>query len=52
MLDLDRPVTVVINGTEKFSGSVKRSAGVAVEEALRRNDRNAVFAAALELDIP
>jgi hypothetical protein len=51
MIDLDKPVKVEINETEKFSGEVKRSASVAVEEALRRNDRNAIFAAVLELDV-
>ncbi len=51
MIDLDKPVRVEINGKEEFSGTVKRSAGVAVEEVLRRNDRNAIFAAVLELDV-
>lgn len=51
MIDLDKPIKVEINGKEKFSGTVKRSASVAVEEALRRNDRNAAFAAVLELDV-
>ncbi|TET32212.1 MAG: hypothetical protein E3J72_20200 [Planctomycetota bacterium] len=51
MLDLDKPIKVEVNGKEKFSGKVKRSAAVAVKEALKRNDRNAVFAAALELNI-
>jgi pimeloyl-ACP methyl ester carboxylesterase len=51
MLDLDTPIKVEINGQEKFSGKVKRSAVTAVKEALRRNDRNAVFAASIEIDI-
>jgi predicted esterase len=52
MLNLDKPIKVEINGKKKFSGTIKRSACVAVEEALKRNDRGAVFAASLELDIP
>ena len=52
MLDLDKPVKIEVNGKQKFSGAVKRSARVAVEEALRRNDRHAVFAGKIELDIP
>ncbi|MBW2993219.1 hypothetical protein KY317_01440 [Candidatus Woesearchaeota archaeon] len=52
MLDLDKPIEIEVNGTKKFSGTVKRSAKVAVEEALRRNDRNAVFAASVEVDAP
>jgi hypothetical protein len=51
MIDLDKTIKVEVNGVEKFSGEVKRSACTAVEEALKRNDRNAVFAASLELDI-
>jgi predicted esterase len=52
MVNLDKPVKVEINGKQKFSGTVKRSACTAVEEALRRNDRGAVYAAYLEFDVP
>lgn len=52
MMDLDKPVKIEINGKNKFSGTVKRSACTAVEEALRRKDRNAVYAASIELDVP
>ena len=52
IVDLDRPVRIVVNGKKQFSGLLKRSAATAVEEALRRNDRHAVFAAAVEVDVP
>ncbi len=52
MLDMDKPLKVQVNGKQKFSGTITRSAGVALEEALRRNDRNAVYAGKIELDVP
>jgi predicted esterase len=52
MLNLDKPLKVEVNGKKKFSGLVKRSPRTAVQEALRRNDRNAVYAASVEVEVP
>lgn len=52
IVDLDRPVKIVVNGKKRFSGLLKRSAATAVEEALRRNDRSAVFSASVDVNAP
>ena len=43
LLDLDRPVVVVCNGQEVFSGTVQRDAGTLLETLVRRGDPNYAF---------
>ena len=52
LVDLDRPVTVTINGAQVFRGSVKRSAVTALEEARHWGDERRIAAARLRLDVP
>ena len=52
LVDLDRPITVTINGAEVFRGAVARSAVTALEEARRLGDERRIYAASLTLDVP
>jgi predicted esterase len=52
LVDLDRPITVTINGVEVHKGLVARSAATALEEARRLGDERRIYAARLTLDVP
>jgi dienelactone hydrolase len=52
LVDLDRPITVTINGTDAFTGIVKRSAVTALDEVRRLGDERRIYAARLTLDVP
>jgi hypothetical protein len=52
LVDLDRPVTVTVNGTQAFKGLLKRSAATALEEARGLGDERRITAARLKLDVP
>ena len=52
LVDLDRPMTVTVNGAQAFQGSVKRSAVTALEEARHWGDERRIAAARLTLDVP
>ena len=51
MVDLDRPVTITVNGRTLHDKKVKRSVDVLIEEARRRGDRSMTFSAFVELKI-
>src|SRR5262249_31760438 len=50
--DLDRPVTVVVNGRTVFEGIAQRSVRTLLEWAARDNDRTMLFAAELPVSVP
>lgn len=45
LVDFKKPVTIKVNGTEKFTGMMAPSFEVALESAVARNDPNMVFTA-------
>jgi hypothetical protein len=47
--DLDRPVTVVVNGRTVFDGIVQRDVRTLLTWAARDNDRTMLFAGALQI---
>jgi hypothetical protein len=49
--DLDRPVTVVVNGRTAFEGSVRKDVRTLVKWAARDNDRTMLFAAELPIEV-
>jgi dienelactone hydrolase len=49
MLDLDRPVTVTLNGKRLFDGKAKRSVDTLIDEARRRRDRAMTFSAFVDV---
>ena len=50
--DLNRPVTVVVNGRTVFDGIVQRDVRTLLKWAARDNDRTMLFAAELPVDVP
>jgi PDZ domain len=50
--DLDRAVTVVVNGRTVFEGMVPKKIGTLLAWAARDNDRTMLFAAELPVDVP
>ena len=52
LVDLDRPVTITVNGTQVFKGMVKRSGVTALEEARYWGDERRIAAARVRLDVP
>jgi len=51
MADLDKPVTVTVNGKKLHDGVVKRSADTLIEEARRRRDPSMTFSAFVDLKV-
>ncbi len=49
MVDLDKPVTVTVNGKKRFDAVAKRSVDVLIDEARRRHDRAMTFSAYLDV---
>ena len=52
LLDLDHPIEIWANGVRVFSGSVRRSIVVALEQAKRLGDEGRVYAAVLSVKMP
>ena len=50
--DLNRPITVVVNGRPAFDGVVQRDLRTLLEWAAVDNDRTMLFAAELHVDVP
>lgn len=51
LLDLDRPVTVLCNGRQVFSGPVERDGHTLLETLVRRGDWNYAFPVRIEIDL-
>jgi len=49
MVDLDKPVTIAVNGKKLHEGVVKRSVDVLIEEARRRRDPSMAFSAYVDV---
>src|SRR5262249_19152679 len=52
IVDLDKPVEVLVNGVKVFSGVVPRSIATALEEARSLGDERRVYAARLRVKVP
>jgi hypothetical protein len=50
--DLDRALTIVVNGRTVFEGTVQKKIGTLLAWAARDNDRTMLFAAELPVDVP
>jgi hypothetical protein len=50
--DLNRPVTVIVNGRMVFEGEVRKDVRTLLKWAARDNDRTMLFAAELPVDVP
>jgi len=50
--DLNRPVTVVVNGKTTFEGAVQRDVKTLLKWAARDNDRTMLFGAELSVEVP
>jgi predicted esterase len=51
MVDLAKPVVIVVNGQERFSGMMKPSLATALESYLRRNDWGLIYPTKVELTV-
>ena len=51
MIDLAKPVVVLVNGWQRFSGKVKPSLATALESCLRRNDWGLIYPIKVELTV-
>jgi hypothetical protein len=51
MTDLDKPVTVTVNGRKAHEGIVRRSVDVLIDEARRRHDFAMTFTAFVDVKI-
>jgi hypothetical protein len=51
LLDLDQPVTVVVNGSEAFSGRVERRLGHMAEDIVRHGDPGRIFPARIVVEL-
>ena len=51
LLDLDKPVTITVNGEEKFNGTVKRSAREIIKSLHQRADPASVATASVTLKL-
>ena len=52
LVDLDQPITVMLNGRRVFSGQLQRSVITALEEARHLNDEGRVYSVRLSLRVP
>ena len=52
VIDFARPVTVIVNGTQAFSGPVRRDGRTLMRWAARDNDRTALYGAELTIAVP
>ena len=51
MIDVAKPVTILVNGKQRFSGKVKPSLATALESYLRRNDWGLIYPMKAELTV-
>jgi len=51
MLDLDKPVTITVNGRKLHDGTVKRSMDVLIDDAHQRRDRSMLFSAFVDVKV-
>jgi hypothetical protein len=51
MVDLDKPVTITVNGKKLHDGVVKRSMDVLIEEAHKRHDSSMLYTAFVDLKL-
>ena len=51
MVDLDKPVTITVNGRKLHDGIVKRSVDVLIDDARRRRDTAMTFSAYVDLKV-
>jgi predicted esterase len=51
MIDLGKPVTILVNGRQRFSGKVKPSLATALESYRRRDDWGLVYPIKIELTV-
>jgi enterochelin esterase-like enzyme len=51
MVDLDKPVTITVNGRKAHDGVLKRSVDTLIDEARRRHDTSMTFSAYVDLKI-
>jgi len=51
MVDLDKPVTITVNGRKLHDATVKRSMDVMIEEAHKRRDTGMIFSTFVDLKI-
>ena len=49
MVDLDKPVTITVNGKKQFEGKVARKVETLIDEARRRRDRSMTFSACVDV---
>lgn len=52
LVDLDRPLTVLVNGIRVFEGRLHRSMKAALEDARARGDERVLYPAELEVNVP
>ncbi|GAN34893.1 MAG: hypothetical protein DYG83_09320 [Candidatus Brocadia sp. AMX2] len=52
LIDMEKPVCVSINGKTVYSGKMERSVQTMLDTVKKRNDREALFSAYLELKVP
>ncbi len=50
MLDLDKPVEIVVNDARLFAGKVERSIRTALEDCRKRGDRRSTFSASVTVE--
>ena len=51
-IDFDRPITVTVNGTQAYQGSVKKDPAALVKWAARDADRQRLYGAELRVQVP
>jgi predicted esterase len=51
MVDLDKPVTITVNGKKLHDGAVKRSVDVLIDEMRRRHDTGMTFSAFVDVKV-
>lgn len=51
MVDLDKPVTITVNGRKLHDGMVKRSVDTLIDETRRRHDTSMTFSAYVDLKV-
>jgi len=51
MADLDRPVTITVNGRKLYDATVKRSMDVLIDEARKRHETSMLFSAFVDVKI-
>jgi hypothetical protein len=52
VVDFSKPITVTVNGTGAFQGTVKKDPAVLLRWAARDNDRTMLYGAELNIKVP